>query len=118
MPRTAAQPIDPKLPAHIRAAFERIDRECDPWYLPTFRISILGDAKLYVNVPRIREGALTDLGIKTREHGAVRAELRIKLRVRNAIARRRLAAMLIGERELARTAAIARRFAPQLQAAE
>lgn len=80
MPRTAAQPIDPKLPAHIRAAFEKIDRDADTWFLPNWRVSILGDAKIYVDNPRIRDSALNAIGgLSTRDHKSVREFLRNKM---------------------------------------
>lgn len=113
--RPAAQTINAKLSPHIQAAFEKIDRDTDPWFLPNWKISILGDARIYVDNPRIRDSALTAIGIKARVHLTVREALRGKLTCerRDAVAFRRYASMLIGERMLAREGAqeIAAKFA-------
>ncbi len=120
MPRSPAPPIDPKLPAHLRAAFEKIDRDADPWFLPNWRVSILGDAKIYFDNPRIRETALRAIGIGPnypRIQGFLRQKMRIEFfNLRDAVAFRRFASMLIGERRLAREGAraIAKRFEPQV----
>lgn len=120
MPRTPGQPISDRTAPHIRAALEKIDRDSDPWFLANWKVSILGDARIYAGVPRIRESALTTVGIKTRDNKAVREALRGKLTCerRDAVAFRRYASMLVGERWLARerTQQIAERFAPQLAA--
>lgn len=115
MPRSSAQPMPFNITPHLAIAFAKIDRDADGWWLPNHRISIMGDARIYVDNPRIRDSALTAIGIKARVHLTVREALRGKLTCerRDAVAFRRYASMLIGERMLAREGAqeIAAKFA-------
>lgn len=103
MPFSPAQPIPANVTPGLRAAFAKIDRDSDPWFLPNWKVSILGDARIYAANPRIRESVLAAIGIGARDHRTVREALRGKLTCErtDAVAFRRYASMLVGERMLA-----------------